>query len=131
MNIAVISESHKQLIQYMDFLFEVNPPDFFDCIEDFEKVKDHYNLVLIDHQVKGKSWNDIYIEGVKYIVLTTNPLHWYKLEFFETLWKPLEMIYNLKGVFHAEKTQFDRIKYLVQSLNLDFTCKNLIKKLYY
>lgn len=130
-NIAIISENHDQLLMHFDMLYKNSPPDVYDSLEMYRKMNVKYDLVLVDHQVNGKRCNEIYQEGTRFIVLATNPLHWYKLEFPDTLGKDLDEMLDKRGVYFVEKWDEDNLKITIDLLSCFFTCKNLIKKLYY
>lgn len=118
MNIAIVSEKHSELLMYFDILKKYKP-DLFDKANDFIGVSASYDLVYIDHSFKDRTWLDIYRripESSKVVVLTTNPLHWYKMEFEETIWKTISPIFQFTGVHHAQKNDFTKIKFYAESL---------------
>lgn len=116
---------------YFDLLIGYKP-DVFDRPQDFNKVSSSYDLVYIDHNFKDRSWLDIYRkipESTDVVVLTTNSLHWYFLEFPQTIWKELEPIFHFKKVKHAKKDDGDKIKSFADTLNLYITLNRLIKNI--
>lgn len=133
MNVAIVSEDHNNLLMYFDLLIGYKP-DIFDKPQDFNPVSGCYDLVYIDHKFKDRTWLDVFRripEGVDVVVLTTNSLHWYELEFPDTLWPELMPIYHFKNVQHAEKGNHAKIKRYAETLNWFLACKKLIKSVFY
>jgi hypothetical protein len=133
MNVAIVTEDQSNLLVYFDLLIGYKP-DIFDKPQDFNLASSCYDLVYIDHKFKDRTWLDIFRripESTDVVVLTTNSLHWYELEFPDTIWKELMPIYHFKNVKHAQKGALEKIKSYADTLNLFLACKKLIKSVFY
>jgi hypothetical protein len=133
MNIGILLTDASLGKVYRDLLSEFGDVYLFEDQNGFVTISDHFDFIILDHQICCKSWVDIYtkIPEKPTLVLATYSIAYYKAEFPETLYKNLEPIPNLKGVYFSKKEDLGTIKFFTEIESLKRTCKNLVKSLSY
>jgi hypothetical protein len=118
MKIAVIEDSKILHTIYEDMFF-MHTVDFFNTVDDFVLKGEKYPVVIIDHRVDNKSWEDVYKtidESTFLIVTSTFPLDFYKKEFPNTLYKSLLNVNKHKNAVHFVKDSGNRFLYHISNL---------------
>ncbi len=115
MKIAVIEDT-KAIHHIYEDMFFLHTVDFFSSIDDFIQKGEVYPVVIIDHQVNGKGWEEVYklIDDNTFLIVTsTFPLDFYKKEFPDTLYKSLTKVNSHKNAVHFVKDSGNRFLYYI------------------
>lgn len=134
MNIGVLISDCNLAKVYKDLLSEFGDTYCFHDPKGFVCVADYFDFIILDHKVKEKPWMDIYTllpEGKPTLVVATYGIPYYKAEFPDSIYKNLEPILTIKGVYFSKKNDLGTIKFYAEIESLKMTCKNLVKSIVY
>jgi DNA-binding NtrC family response regulator len=122
MKIAVIEDT-KALHDIYEDMFFMHTVEFFNTVDDFILKAEVYPVVIIDHRVDNKSWEDVFKvidESTFLIVTSTFAKDFYKKEFPDTLYKSIEKVNDHKNAVHYHKDERNRfLDYISRAVELE------------